>query len=141
MATGTAWRYGTAVHGTPRVPLDRGKLLNGMDVCRTTKAVETSMTGWMECETAGIPGAVRVDLRQADRFPMRSSLRVCGFENSGKELSAAGMAFLAREALAPGMLVHVELLNSRRIARARVRSCGRRGCAWRVGVEFEGSFA
>ena len=59
------------------------------------------MTGWMECETAGIPGAVRVDLRQADRFPMRSSLRVCGFENSGKErvlaaeglnLSAAGMA-------------------------------------------------
>jgi hypothetical protein len=55
-----------------------------------------------EFETIGAPKAMRGDCRIADRFPMRSFLRVCCLESAGRErmvaaeglnLSATGIAF------------------------------------------------
>jgi hypothetical protein len=103
-----------------------------------------NMTALMDLETAGVAGA---ELRRADRFPMRSVVRVCRLEDGGTErvaglnISEMGMAFLASEALAVGMRILVALPQSGLSALARVRNCQRRELGWRVGVEIEGSLA
>jgi hypothetical protein len=107
----------------------------------------SSMTALMDLEMADVAGA---ELREADRFPMRSPVRVCPLEDCGTaravpaqglNISAKGMAFLASEALAPGMRIHLALPHTGLSARARVRNCERRERGWRVGVEIEGSLA
>jgi hypothetical protein len=105
-----------------------------------------NMTALMVPEMAGFANA---ELRTADRFPMRSSVRLCPLDGGTERvvpaqalnISALGMAFLVSEALAPGLRVHVALPHSGLSALARVRSCVRRELCWRVGVEIEGSLA
>ena len=108
------------------------------------------MAGLTESEKAGISSSAGVDPRGADRFPMRSFVRICRFEKGGTELvrgaqgrglSATGMAFVTSEPLALGTQIHVELPKSGLSALARVRSCQPRECGFRVGVELQGSFA
>ena len=106
------------------------------------------MTG-MRAYEAVVPGAVQLDSRKSDRFPMRSFLWVCRLERGGREkamraeglnLSSSGIALVAPDAIAIGTRVHVELACSRLSATARVRNCEPRGESWRIGVELEASF-
>jgi hypothetical protein len=105
-----------------------------------------NMTALMVPEMAGFVGS---ELRAADRFPMRSSVRLCPLDGEMERvvsaemlnISALGMAFLVPEAMAPGLRVHVALPHSGLSALARVRNCVRRELCWRVGVEIEGSLA
>lgn len=108
------------------------------------------MTGLMECEAAGVFDVAGADLRGADRFPMRSFVRVCLLENSGTgrvlaaeglNISATGMAFETCERLTPGTSIQVQLPTSGLSSPARVRNSKRRAWGWRVGVEFAGPLA
>jgi len=102
----------------------------------------SNMTALMDLEMGD---AASAELREAERFPMRSAVRVCRLGNErteraqGLNISARGMAFVISEALAPGMRIHVTLPQSGLSALARVRNCERRERGWRVGVEMEGS--
>lgn len=100
------------------------------------------MTGFKDLEMIGVAGA---EPRKSDRFPMRTSVRVCSLGNErvemgqGLNISSTGMAFVISEALPLGTPIHVALPNCGLSALALVRNCGRHELGWRVGVELVGS--
>jgi hypothetical protein len=89
--------------------------------------------------------SVNGDARKAVRFPLGVGLRVCWSDEwgntgclpaEGLNISESGAAFLLEEPLPLAAEVHIELPNSRAIARARVRSCLPQSGGWRIGVEL-----
>ena len=89
-----------------------------------------------------------MDRRQDARFPMGSTIRVQQCDGGSSNwmsvqalnLSHSGVAFLSSQPIAVGVLVQVELPQSRSSAIGPVRSCQRRGNQWRIGVQLARPF-
>jgi len=100
--------------------------------------------GW---ETTGLRSWE--EARQAERVPLAAPVRVSPMSAAGLtgrlaaqglNLSTSGMAFLVAEPLPVGTVLYLELVRTGSMAIGRVRSCARRGAAWRIGAEFTTDF-
>lgn len=89
------------------------------------------------------------EARQAERVPLAAPLRVSPISAAGLtgrlaaqglNLSTTGMAFLTAEPLPVGTVLYMELVRTGSMAIGLVRSCARRGAAWRIGAEFTTDF-